>query len=608
MASPTAESRSVERTLEVSALYYTIDPREGPTGGVSAVKVTAGPNPGGEFRVGFFESEVGGSGPMWRASGWMAVAMAVLLTGIDPSSVRFSFDIAGRIDGPSAGALMTVATLAALRGDTVRKDAATGTINPDGSIGPVGGIPQKLEGTAKAGKKLVLVPSGQRFEVDGKTGQQVDVVDFGRRLGLEVKEVPDIYAAYEELTGKSLAKPTAVGRRPEVTGTAFDRMKAKAQEWLARYKEARGEYDSLPEVVKIEATEGLVSEADAMASRAERLMSQGLMGGAYSAAFNAALRAAMAAQVGRYIELYSSQGLGAAISKLSSSFAVETKVKALADRLKAEQPRTLSDANALMQAYSGLINALGLSIIASNILKGQPQSEEEAVGMIVGSSIYYTVANMMVESAKDAWDVGSNLGNPVKVDAAVVPKMAEFFRRAAEANLNLFETVIVDELVAKPQGMNLEVAKRLLMNQDLSYAIARGDVDVLPALDRYFGGGTPSSYAALGGALSAYSMSTALLAKYYSLEAQLDENMTPVAFGREKAMLNMVNLADQQAQQAINHLQQKGADPALLTIGYEMARVGREGEAVDKLDALSTLWEVFVQGRILAALGGFAKD
>ncbi len=609
--SPTAEARptSSERTVEISALYFIEDPREGPIGGVSVVKVTAGSNPSGEFRVGFFESEVGGSGPMWRASGWMAATMSILLTGVDPSAVRFSYDVAGRIDGPSAGALMTVGTLAALRGDTVRKDAAmTGTINPDGTVGPVGGIPQKIEGAAKAGKKVVLIPSGQRYSLDYKTNQQVDTVDFGRRLGVEVKEVGDIYTTYEQLTGKRLARPSAAGKRPEVAGTAFDRMKGKAQEWLARYQEAKGDYDALPDQVKIEATEGLMAEADSLAARASRLMSQGLMGGAYGAAFNAALRASMAAQVGRYLDLYVNQGLPAAVSKLQSSFAVETKVKALADRLKAEQPRTLADAAALTQAYSGLVNALGLSLMAGNILQEQPEGEGEALEMIVAASIYYTAANMIVESSKDAWDVGSNLGNPAKVDATMLPKLAAFLRRAAEANLNLFENVVVDQMVAKPQGLNLEVAKVLLMNRDLSYAMARGDVDVLPGLDRYFGGGPASDYAALGGALSAYGLSTALLAKYYSLGAQLDENMVPVGFDNERSLLNMLDLADQQAQGTVGLLEQKGVDTSLMAITYEMARLSREGNASDKLDALSSLWEIFVEGRILALLGGFGKE
>src|SRR5205814_6525545 len=124
-----------------------------------------------ELRVGFFESEVGGSGPQWRAAGWMAVITASLLLGKNPSNYEFSFDVAGKIDGPSAGGLMTAAVLAGYLGDSILPDVTmTGTINPDGTIGPVGGIPQKLEGAAAAGKKKDLVPCGQRRHYDYAAG------------------------------------------------------------------------------------------------------------------------------------------------------------------------------------------------------------------------------------------------------------------------------------------------------------------------------------------------------------------------------------------------------------------------------------------------------
>src|SRR5439155_13696152 len=132
------------------------------------------------IRVSFSESEVGGQGAQLRAAGWTAAVMSCLLLGLDPNKLSFTYDISGHADGPSAGALVTIGTLAAILGDTIPKDfAMTGTINPDGSVGPVGGIPQKIDGAAKAGFKTVLVPVGQQTDVDENTGQSVDVVRRG---------------------------------------------------------------------------------------------------------------------------------------------------------------------------------------------------------------------------------------------------------------------------------------------------------------------------------------------------------------------------------------------------------------------------------------------
>lgn len=66
------------------------------------------------------------------------------------------------VGGPSAGAAFTVATIAAIEGKKIRDDAAiTGTISPDGTIGQIGGVVEKLTAAAENGKRLFLVPRGQ---------------------------------------------------------------------------------------------------------------------------------------------------------------------------------------------------------------------------------------------------------------------------------------------------------------------------------------------------------------------------------------------------------------------------------------------------------------
>ncbi len=66
------------------------------------------------------------------------------------------------VGGPSAGAALTVATIAALEGKKVREDATiTGTIMADGSIGQIGGVIEKAAASAETGLRLFLVPKGQ---------------------------------------------------------------------------------------------------------------------------------------------------------------------------------------------------------------------------------------------------------------------------------------------------------------------------------------------------------------------------------------------------------------------------------------------------------------
>jgi PDZ domain-containing protein len=98
----------------------------------------------------------------------------------------FTLNIAlDEIGGPSAGLMFTLGIIDKLRPADLtagRIIAGTGTIDDDGDVGPIGGIPQKLVGAKKAGAQLFLVPAGncaeaQRNAVSGLPMAEVATVD-----------------------------------------------------------------------------------------------------------------------------------------------------------------------------------------------------------------------------------------------------------------------------------------------------------------------------------------------------------------------------------------------------------------------------------------------
>lgn len=68
------------------------------------------------------------------------------------------------IDGPSAGAAMAILLISAIENKPIRNDASiTGTIQPDGTIGPVGGVFAKAEAAHNASFKYFLIPRSQEI-------------------------------------------------------------------------------------------------------------------------------------------------------------------------------------------------------------------------------------------------------------------------------------------------------------------------------------------------------------------------------------------------------------------------------------------------------------
>ena len=85
----------------------------------------------------------------------------------------------GRVGGPSAGLEFALSILDQLTPGELtggRKVAVTGTIQVDGTVGAVGGVPQKTVTVRRAGAKLFLVPKGQVEEARAKAGSSIEVV------------------------------------------------------------------------------------------------------------------------------------------------------------------------------------------------------------------------------------------------------------------------------------------------------------------------------------------------------------------------------------------------------------------------------------------------
>lgn len=163
------------------------------------------------LRISFSDDTPDGSGQTIRNSLWTAALTAAIQNESALRGVRISLDFKGGMDGPSAGAVMCLGIMTALNGRAFPDDfAMTGTILPDGTVGLVGGIPEKLDAVAKNPRiKRVAIPAFERF-AQNADGDWVDLFELGRKLGLELHPVESIGDAYRYLHGETPANEAAV--------------------------------------------------------------------------------------------------------------------------------------------------------------------------------------------------------------------------------------------------------------------------------------------------------------------------------------------------------------------------------------------------------------
>ncbi len=106
-----------------------------------------------------------------------------------------AFDFGRRIGGPSAGLVFALAIFDKITDGSLlagRHVAGTGSITPDGEVGRIGGIQEKIGGAEKAGATVFLVPAGN---CDDLAGIQTDMTL------VKVGTLADGIAALQALSG-----------------------------------------------------------------------------------------------------------------------------------------------------------------------------------------------------------------------------------------------------------------------------------------------------------------------------------------------------------------------------------------------------------------------
>lgn len=605
----TAAPRAVqERTVGVDVLWFM--PQTG-QGGTTNVDITVRPDDKGRFSLNSEQTGVGNTGDEWKASQWAGSVFGILAAGADPGKVAVDFTVSDQIDGPSAGAFMTVGVAAAINGDSIDPSVSmTGTINPDGSIGPVGGIPEKLQGAKAAGKRKILIPAGQRVSQSETTGAQVDAVALGEKIGVDVEEVGDVAEAYREVTGgKEISALPDPASEVRVGDEVSRRLDEHARNWLDSYDRLRDRYARLPADVRQRGPR-LSQQTSAASDKADEARAA-LADGSSALAFDAALQALALQFVSlTQAEAYAAYARGG-MAELKTYLDERTDFKdslssALEDLL-AKTPTTVTDVEALVGAYEAVSQGIGLQLASEDLLKSAGLDAEglaDAVEM-------RAQAGLLGALSSDALEIFADLPGPAVapgVDAAV---LAELFQGGADANLRVFEVSFVHQ-VAQAAGVSDEQAKQMLALKLPDYAAALNQQEVIRQLDdsaaKPGADSTGLSYAKLGASLNNYVTAADLIARFYSLQASVDPAHigTLTDTGNPDELKAMVDTSVDGVRRGVAALDAHGVDASPIALQFLQAQdEARDGSPEAVMSALRSLWTAQLESRMMAYFGGF---
>lgn len=606
-------TKTVGGTVTLTPLFYS-ETSSGPVGGSGEMQIELRETQSKNISVAISDDEVQGSGDQWEASAWNAMAVSTLVTGASLDKRQFQVDASGYIDGPSAGALMTVGAISLIRGDKINDDVTmTGTINPDGTVGPVGGIEYKLEGAKKAGKSTVLIPGGQLREPD-ENGDIVDLKVIGDDVGVDVIEVADIYEAYEEFTGKEL--PKFEGSEPELTKSQENAMNKVYKKYAKKYDALLDDFSTDPlksQSITANGFSDLLSSAEASYQDAKDFSNQDKPAAAISR-IRESYSLALGVDWGiKLVDRLNAQGAASGIDVINElDKEVVDLFEDFNDDLSKVNVKTLNDAELLIDSYGIMTVA---TAIEQSGLDGVNANLDEAGGIVVSetefgyslglgvSRIANALAGLEIQQdlIKEVETDSSDISDDIKVET-----VAKFFRQGADSNLEAFKSIIVSDVMTSA-NVDEAGAFAILAKIDPNIEVVFNSQKIGHAAKELFGNNDNLGYAELGAAVEVYARSSELMAKYYSLgdPSLVDGQITIDKFRSKKAYSNAENLALEQLDGVYTVLADQGYDSYSIVGEDQLGSIEDSTVPSDAIRGLRHYWKGFVFGRVLSYIGGF---
>ena len=250
--------------------------------------------------------------------------------------------------------------LAALTGAPIDPAATmTGIINPDGTIGPVGGIPEKFLGSIAKGKHRLGYPIGMRMAKSEATGEDVDLVELAKAHGAEAVEVADVHEAYKLLTHKTLPDTIPVGEADMAldagTAAALD---VKYKEWEKLLAGQWASIVQLDSAGKQPAIVGALRDyTKEYADKAEALHKQGQIGAAYSRILLAWTFATTTNGLVDILAKVRAGDIEGAVTALATLDKLGQTSTAMFEKIGALKPRTLGGHLQMMSAFKSALRS-----------------------------------------------------------------------------------------------------------------------------------------------------------------------------------------------------------------------------------------------------------
>lgn len=522
---------------------------------------------------------------------------------VELSDYEFLVRVGGHIDGPSAGLLMATTFVALQRGKPLKADTTmTGTINPDGSSGPVGGIVQKMRGAAADGIKRFGFPIGAREQVDVGTGQLVDLLALADTLKIEAKELRTLGEAYEFITGETLpSKPLLPDSELELTiaeSKALRLVIEKAESDLEKRLDETNPLLAQTTAFDSGAYAKLQREVlQKQEERSQRLLAKGDLVSAYNASAGMCFFLREVAAYSKFWAAWRADEIPELVRQLNSAGAVLSDAELFAREIDAQFPAGFVNDLFALDVHEDTSSAMATGlrneplrkklIQTLNGLKTLPTDESDR------TALFRAIRRVLLDAANaqshlengrryaSGYAMLKPTGAITNARPVALERNGKSLYASGTASLAYFDAIITSTAGAQA-GLTLDEARAAFAQKDPWYDQSVLNRQVLDAKV-----GTPRLKFVVAYRLSHDAAS--LANSYYSLGAgrSADGSLTVNATRTMTAQLDLARTAMLESCAAAK---QAGWIPPMARFHYLRSMGAREGTDEEKLGALQGFW------------------
>ncbi len=419
------------------------------------------------------------------------------------------------VGGPSAGGAMTAAAIASFLNLSVDNSVVmTGTINPDGSIGPIGGVFEKAQAVARNNGTVFLVPEGQSIIRTQETKQlgstgivsivstpvTIDLREYAmEKWSLKVLEISDIREAVKYMTGYEIEDPGkgVLKENPylelimrEMAEEKLDLVGKKLEDAKESLTQASLSYEYTIQLQKI------VDDQSKRLSEARELFSSGKYYSSSSKLFIVAINLEYVENVIKFIESKSSKNYAESLIISSADYVklVEQRVNQSMNKIdnitdieiiSASQERMLEAESHVNDAWQSFYRSSYLdAIYYASYAKERANTADTWLSLtdkFSGSRLDFSfdklkgLAERRIEDATSSIIYASTIGIDLANEDAMLEDAKESYQNGA------YSTAIFNAIMARA-GANLKMEIR--GQNDLSNRVARYENNALLAIQK----------------------------------------------------------------------------------------------------------------------------